>query len=348
MLTSDATDLAKKATQANIAAAFEQVCKTAKATDVLVVYGSGHGVSLRLPGTNEDLYCYLTQDAHTTHPADLQNAALRRTCSVTSADLAGWLNAATGIKANKKVIILDTCAAGAVGAILIASARELTPEEVARTRAISDLKDRTAFHVLMGCASDRVSYEAGEFGQGLLTYALLESISKSDRFIEVPGIFEAVERRVPELAKGIGGIQKPQVASPKGSTIQIGEMTPGNKNKIHLPSRKVRILAPIFLDRDKPRDTLRLTEAVALRLANASAATTRDGKYLYVGPGELPSAIKPSGSYTITGDSIMIRVLLVRDEKEVDDFTLTTPSAPDQCADTVTKTILDACAKLTP
>lgn len=352
VLTSAGTDPTKKSTRANIAAAFEQVRKQAKATDILVVYGAGHGASFRLPGTNEDLYCYLTQDAHTAHPADLQNAALRRTCAITSADLAGWLNAATGIKTNKKVIILDTCAAGAASATLIAAARELTPEEVARARAIGELHDRTAFHILMGCAADRVSYEAGEYGQGLLTYALLEGMAKSERFIEVPGIFEAVERRVPELAKGIGGIQKPQVASPKGSSIQIGEMQADGRAKIHLPSRKVRILAPAFQDRDKARDTLHLTEKVKLRLANTSTAdaTTapRGAKSLYVGEGELPGAIAPSGNYTLAGDTATVRVVLTRDDKEVADFTVTAPTDPEKCADAVAKAILEACEKITP
>lgn len=80
--------------------------------------------------------------------------------------------------------------------------------------------------VLMGCAADRVSYKAEEYGQGLLPYALLEGMTNVGRFIEVPGIFKEVETRVPNLARGIGDIQKPQVASPVGSSIQIGEMGP--------------------------------------------------------------------------------------------------------------------------
>lgn len=350
LLTSDATDTVRKATRANIVAAFERVRKAAKAADVLVVYGAGHGVALRSAGSQEDIYCYLTQEARTTTPWALASTAVRGTCAISSIDLAGWLNAATGIKANKKVIFLDTCAAGSAGATLVAAARELTAEEVARARAISELKDRTAFHILMGCASDRVSYEAGEYGQGLLTYALLEGIAKSERFIEVPGIFRYVESRVPELAKGIGGIQKPQVASPRGSAIQIGEMTARDRSKIRLSARKIRILAPAFQNRDKSRDTMRLTERVELRLSNASAtaATTRGGKFIYVGKGHLVGAVEPSGSYTVAGDTAIVRIVLVRDEKEVADLEVTSPSDPDKCADEVIKAILNACEKMIP
>lgn len=352
MLSSDAVEPTRKATRANIAAAFERVRKAAKATDVLVVYGAGHGVSLRLSEKRDDLYCYLTQEAHTNVPQDLANAAIRRTCAITSEDLVAWLNPVTGIKTNKKVILLDTCAAGAAEKMILTAARELTPEEVARARAINQLKDNTAFHVLMGCAADKVSYEAGEYGQGLLTYALLEGMKNTDRFIEVPGIFNYVEKRVPELAAGIGGVQKPQVASPQGATIQIGEMGTRERDAVRLAARKIRILAPTFLNLERARDTLRLTEQVELLLANESATAARirgAGGFVYVGKGKLPGAIEPSGSYSIMEGKAMVRIVLVRDNQEVADFTLNSPAEPvDTLAKTIADAILEACAKLVP
>lgn len=352
LLTSDAKDTSGTPTRANIVAAFERVRKQAKTTDVLVVYGAGHGVALRQPERRDDLYCYLTQDAHTNIPQDLQNKALRQVCAITSEDLVTWLNPATGIKANKKVILLDTCAAGAAQQVLTAAVRELTPEEVARARAIDQLKERTAFHILMGCAADRVSYEAGEYGQGLLTYALLEGMKNTDRFIEVPGIFTYVEKRVPELAMGIGGIQKPQVASPLGSAVQIGEMGQGEREGVRLAVRKLRLLAPVFLNPEEIGDPLGLTERVELLLANESEATARargGGGFVFIGKGKLPGAIETSSSYTVANGTATVRIALRRDSKKVAEFTVTAPAAPPEAlAKTVAEAIQSACKKLTP
>lgn len=316
LLTSDARDPGAAATRANIAAAFEKVRQSAKATDVLVVYGAGHGVSLHLPEQRDDLYCYLTQDAHTNVPQDLANAALRRTCAISSDDLVAWLNPATGIKANKKVIFLDTCAAGTIQQTLVAMARELTPEEVARARAISQLKENSAFHILMGCAGNRVSYEAGVYNQGLLTYALIEGIKNTGRFIEVPGIFEYVEKRVPELAAGIGGVQKPLVASPQGARIQIGEMGDQERNAIRLAARQLRLLAPVFQNPEEVGDPLGLTDRVELLLANESETQARGqggGGFVFMGKGKLPGAVEPSGSYTIAKGKATVRIVLRRE-----------------------------------
>ena len=153
-------------TRANLQKAFEDARK-AKPGDVLVVYLAGHGMAMpgREPGS-EDLYCYLTSEARGT---DLSDPAIRRRYAITSAELTEWIKK---IPALKLVMILDTCAAGA-------ASKELTKPRVIsgeNIRAIDRLKDRIGSHILMGCASDKVSFEATQYEQGLLTHALLKGM----------------------------------------------------------------------------------------------------------------------------------------------------------------------------
>jgi WD40 repeat protein len=350
LLTSDDKDPKKQTTRANIVATFEEVRKRAKSTDILVVYGAGHGISVHRPDRRDDLYCYLTQEAHTDVAQDYLSTALCKTSAITSDDLAEWLNVEKGIKASKKVIILDTCAAGAAQEALSATVRELTPEEVARARAIDQLKDRTAFHVLMGCASNRSSYEAGEYGQGLLTYALLETMKSTERFVEVPGIFKQVEERVAQLAAGIGGVQKPQIASPQGSTIQIGEMGQEEKKVIHLANRRLRLLAPVFQNPEEVGDPLELTDRVTLLLSNESNQSIESrGGFLFVGKGKLPGAIEPSGSYTVLNGQAQVRIVLRRDGKVVKGWTETfSIKSIDALAKHIAQAIQTACTTISP
>nr|WP_309719579.1 caspase family protein [Armatimonas sp.] len=341
------TESNAKPTKANILAALEKIRKSAQPADILVVYLAGHGASLRLPGTRDDLYCYLTQEAHTASATELTEKPLRESTTLTSDELARFVNAQDGIQATKKVVVIDTCAAGAAQQALTAS-RELTPEDTSRARAIAQLQDKTAFHVLMGCAADRVSYEAGEFGQGLLTYALLEGMQNASPFVEVTPLFKHVEERVPVLAAGIGGVQRPQISSPKGSNFPFGELGEVEKKSIPLAVRKARVLEPTFLD-ENGLDSLNLSEKVAALLREESDASARGGKLLYVGKGALPGALKPSGLYRQEGEMLLLNVKLSRDGKVVQSIPVSgVATKAGELAISIAKAIRQACDTFKP
>src|SRR5271165_5789144 len=120
-------------------------------TDVLVIYLAGHGIALQEQG--HETYCYLTKEARTANRDAFRDPEVRRQYSISSAELTEWFKK---IPALKQVLILDTCSAGAAANKLIEH-RQISGDQI---RAIDRLKDRTGFHVLMGCASDKVSYEA--------------------------------------------------------------------------------------------------------------------------------------------------------------------------------------------
>jgi uncharacterized caspase-like protein len=304
-------------TKENFRKAFEAARK-AKPEDLFIVYLAGHGVALRLSGDN-DTYCYLAQEARST---DLTDPAVRAASSITSDEMVDWIKQ---VPALKQVMILDTCAAGAAASRLIEN-RNVSSDQV---RAIERLKDRTGFHVLMGSAADRVSYETSQFSQGLLTYALLEGMKGAallkDEFIDVSKLFQYAADRVPELARSIrvGGIQRPLIAAPRGTSFEIGQLGKADKQQIPLASAKPLILRPVFIGSDQGFDDLDLMSYVRKRLEEESYAAPRGratAEVVFVEADELPGAIRPFGQYRVEGDRIRVTVNLVRDGQRLGSF----------------------------
>jgi WD40 repeat protein len=311
-------------TKDNFRAAFKAAGK-AKPHDLLVVYLAGHGVSLQ---RGSDLYCYLTQEARTTDSAVLaSDRAILGQYAITSDEMAEWIKQ---IKALKQVMVLDTCAAGAASARL-AALREISGDQI---RAMERLKDRTGFHVLMGCAADRASYETTQYEQGLLTHALLQGMRgaalRDDRYVDVSRLFQFAADRVPELARGIGGVQKPLVAAPRGTSFDVGLLTSDDKRAIPLALARPMVLRPLLFNPDEDDDNLHLSAAVRNRLGEESYAAARGpGRRpgsVFVDAEELPGAIRPTGSYRKDGETVKVRLILKRDGQKVGEIRVDGPA----------------------
>src|SRR5262249_49658780 len=142
------------------------------------------------------------------------------------------------VPALHEMMILDTCAAGEIEKRLVEK-RGVPGDQI---RAIERLRDRTGFYVLMGSAADAPSYEATQFGQGLLTYALLRGMKgaalRDGQFVDVATLFQRVADDVPELAKDIGGIQQPRIAMPGGASFDIGQLSTEDRQAIPLATAR--------------------------------------------------------------------------------------------------------------
>jgi WD40 repeat protein len=303
-------------TRENIERAFTAARKC-RPTDVLVVYLAGHGVALQEQG--QEIYCYLTREARAVNQDSFRDPAVRRQAAVTSAELTEWFKK---IPALKQVLILDTCAAGAAAGKLIEH-RDISADQI---RAIDRLRDRTGFHVLMGCAADRVSYEATRYSQGVLTYALLQGMRgaklRDGEFIDVMELFLYAADQVPQLAQHIGGIQKPLVMAPRGTSFDIGQLKKEDQQQIPLALVRPLLLRPHLINADKDvlDDDLGLKGRLRQRLNDASHAAAR-GKggpaAVYVDADEMPGAVRPTGSYTVEGKTVRVRLNLRRDGQNV-------------------------------
>lgn len=300
VLTGSQAETARQASRTNLVAALTAARKAA-ATDVLVIYLAGHGVNHG--GQDGDFY-FLTSEAHT---ADLTDPELRRQIAISSAELTELIKA---IPALKQVLILDTCAAGR----LVERITEKRDVPSSQTRALERVKDRTGVFLLAGCAADRASYEASRYGQGLLTYSLLLGMRgaalRDDQFVDVNRLFDFSADRVPELAQGIGGIQRPVRAIPIGGvSFDIGQLLSEDKPQIPLQTVLPLVLRASFQDEDRLRDHLNLSKQVNERLREVSARG-REAPLVFVDAEEFPGACELVGRYRVRGDTVTVTVLV--------------------------------------
>jgi WD40 repeat protein len=313
-----ASGTAQEPTRESIRQAFDRVAQEASPSDLLVVYFAGHGAAAR---TERDQYFYFTKEARDVDPD--RDPALRAISTISSMELKEWL--ARKNMPLKQVVVLDTCAAGAAfgETIKLNESRELSQDQI---RAIELLKDSTGSWILMGSAADSVSYEASRYAQGLLTYALLEGMrgeALDGNQVEVARLFSFAQTRVEDLARGIGGIQRPLMSAPKGQTFPIGLLQPEARGRIRLAAVKPQLLRARVHD-DDDLDPLKLEPAVRAALRSASVPVPRGNVreephfvYLDSVADEVPDALIPQVRYSMAGPKVRIRLRLLRDGQPV-------------------------------
>ncbi len=204
--------------------------------DTVVLFLSGHGTTVS-DGTVDD-YFYLLPAAASLD--DAKDPDLRPSRTWSGSELA---DALARLPALKRVVILDTCAAGKVGGHDLAATRDLSGDAV---RAHVRARDRTGAWLLAGAAADRVSYEATRFGQGVLTYTLLQgmrgpALDESD-LLWVDRLFGYAEDHVPRNAEGIGGIQTP-VLRRGAAQFPMGRLPPELRAQV-----PIRSTLPVVVD----------------------------------------------------------------------------------------------------
>jgi len=232
--------------------------------DTVIVYFSGHGVAFT-DGPVDD-YFYLLPDAASIE--DVRDPSRRPLHTFSGDELA---EAMAEVPALKRVVVLDTCAAGKIDAELAAERAALSSDVI---RAHARSRERTGAWLLAGAAADKVSYEASRFGQGVLTYALIEgmlgpALDDAD-LLMVSRWLSWAETQVPRHAAGIGGVQEPVTRRGSAADFPLGQLPPEDRQRI--PLRKVRpvVVGASVVGRGGRQDTLRCTEAIDARLREIS------------------------------------------------------------------------------
>jgi WD40 repeat protein len=297
-------------TKQNIKQAFDNIKANAKAEDIVMVYLSGHGISYG--GDNGDFY-YLTTEASGISAESFADPALRQSQSINTAEFTQWLNASP---ARKQVMIIDACGSGKAVDNLLAK-RDI---EASQIKAIDRMKDKTGLFIISGCASDAVSYEASKYGQGLLTYAVLQAMKgaalKENTNVDILTLLNYARDEVPKMATDVGGIQQPQLLVPKGGSFDIGYIRETDKEQIPLAQIKPVFVRATLFEESKKRDVLKLSQAINDKLNEVSARGDATNSIVFIDADEYPNACSISGGYTITGDKINFTGSLLCGTKE--------------------------------
>jgi WD40 repeat protein len=305
-LSSKQIDLNKKPTRKNILQTFAEIEKKVRHQDVVVIYLAGHGVNYG--GQDGDFY-FLTADALS---MKLDDPAIRNEGAISSKEITEFFKK---MKAQKQVLIMDACHSGKAIDNLMAK-RDI---EGTTIRALDKMKDRTGLHIISGCTADAVSYEASQFDQGLLTYAILSGMRgkalKDNQLVDINLLFQHAREEVPDLARGIGGIQEPKIFSPYGGeTFYLGLLTEDDKLKIKLPTSKPILLPSDFIEETNLLDILDLQGLIdeALR----ETANKNNSSIVFVNTKVMPDAYKISGIYKLDGENIRLKGVISRNEQK--------------------------------
>lgn len=297
-------------TKENITDVFEEISNKARAEDIIVVYLSGHG--LTWGGQESDFY-FLTSDATAVTASAYNDPVIRSNTTVSTAE---WMELLKEIPALKQVMIIDACGSGKTVDNLLAK-RDIAD---LRIKAIDRLKDRMGMYIISGCAADAVSYEASQFGQGLLTYSLLQGMKgaalKEDQFIDVNTLFQFARDRVPVLAEGIGGIQKPQLLMPSSGSFDIGLVGTEDKKLIPLANPKRVFVRSTLVDAEEFEDILGISSLLDKELSAVSAKGI-DSPLVFFDAREYPNACKITGGYNQDGSQVKLQMKLRCGEEQV-------------------------------
>jgi hypothetical protein len=286
-----------------------------QAQDVLVIYFSGHGLNY---GTAEhSQFYYLTKDIAS---ENLSDPEIRNNYAISSAELTEWIKK---IPARKQVMVIDACNSGKVVEDFAISSRDISSAQI---RALDRMKDRTGMFILTGSAADKVSYEASQYGQGLLTYSLLEGMSvlgrEGDGRVDVMRLFQHARDKVPELARSIKGIQTPMLAFPaSGASFDLGIADAS----VRIPMVQIKpvFIRNVFQDEDSFDDVLGLGQALGDYFRSVTVKGAQ-AELIYWDVNEYENAYSLKGLYGVAGEVVTVRARLFKGKTVVGEaFTVT-------------------------
>ena len=239
-----------------------------------------------------DFY-FLTNEVYTTSVSSFYDEAIRKNTTISSEELTEWIKA---VPALKQVMIIDACGSGkAVDKLLIN--RNIDQSQL---KAIDRMKDRTGMFIISGCAANSGSYESSVYGQGFLTYAILESMRgaalRNGKFIDVSMLFNYSKDRVIEMAKNAGGVQDPQLLIPKSGSFDIGILDETDRMQIPINHPKRVFNNSVMLDQETVKDELNLGRLLDDRLEEISSKG-ENSPFIFISGNDDPDACRISGLY---------------------------------------------------
>jgi len=272
-----------------------------KASDTLLVYLAGHGIS---DGGATGDYYYLTSEASTRslkNPDD-KNKAL------SGKEIVDLINK---IPTAKRVLILDTCAAGQIN------------EAALNSRAWQDIHNQSGVWLLPSNTADAATFESYSFKMSLLSLSLLKALKvdydralfaengsvKHER-VDADLLFNYCKKTVSELAKEL--LHETQVPEPLfgSGTVTIGRITDADRPEIPWPLKAPRYVRSQFRPKDgSPLDNLDLSDYLDRNL-RARSEKVLDATLFFTDEASARGSYVLAGSYTVSGTRVDVEVLI--------------------------------------
>jgi WD40 repeat protein len=201
-----------QATAKGIEQAFAKIAKDPdlKPTDVFVLYLAGHG---RYDGAR---YYFVPQELNTDMPPKGKGHRIQSD-AIGQEVFQRWI---ASVQVDKRIVVIDTCESAEGTAAMI---RQLASP---RLTAMEQLQHATGDNLL--AAAGQAAFESNKLGHGLLTYAVLESLTKKqgadkDEQVTFDMVASHAIERVPVLSREIFGQEQwPIRKNSPGSPIPIG------------------------------------------------------------------------------------------------------------------------------
>ncbi|MDX2069589.1 MAG: caspase family protein [Haliscomenobacter sp.] len=293
-------------TKTAIRAALLEFAAKAEPKDVLLVYFSGHGTTWPENSPTSQFY-YLSTDNES---FELNNASNRQ-FAIAQDSIQAWIR---GVKARKRILILDACNSGEVVKQLDEGGKGSTLSTDQR-RALERMKDRAGLFVLASSSADKLSYEDPRFGHGLLTYSLLNNMPKvaaqdKNSFIDVGKLFQEVREDVPKLASALSKTQEPKLIGMED--FSIGILKAGTPVK--LPTAKKIIIRSDFSNK-KRLDPLKLKVEVNTQLEAMLADPALPFAY-YPSDKAAGTHYFINGEYELVGTTVKVTAYLYKSDQE--------------------------------
>ncbi len=307
LLTSPGDSLTSKK---NIAAVFNAIKSKAKPEDIVMVYLSGHGLSM---GAEKGDFFYLTNEASIGDYDDFKDPVIRQKQAISTTEFTKWLK---DIPALKQIMIIDACGSGKAVDKMITQ-RDIDPSQI---KAIDRMRDRTGLYILSGCTADAESFESNAYGQGLLTYTILQAIKgaalRENGYVDLLTLLNYASDQVPIIAAGVGGIQKPQILVNKTGSFDIGRIRDEDKSQIPLAQVKPVFFRSTLLEETKKRDILKLSQALNNQLREYSYSPGGDNRFIFLDTDDYPGGCSFSGGYLVEGNLLHFTGSLLCGDKE--------------------------------
>jgi hypothetical protein len=201
-----------EATRPAIEAAAQKLAAVTRPGDVLVVYAAGHGMTLRCGSDPQEHYTLVT------YRASLRSEKTLCEHGLSDARLAELLRV---VPARKKLLLLDTCQAGAAAT----ESTLLAMRGAVEIDAIKRLARSEGFAIVAAAKAAEYAGEVRALGHGIFTQALLDGLKGTggpkDAAVTVFGLLGYLGSAVPELSEKYLGRPQFPISSTQGQDFPL-------------------------------------------------------------------------------------------------------------------------------